>query len=184
MKNYKPVSLEKAYKLLNTGAIILVGTVDKAGLTNLTPIAWNTLVDYEPVTRLLFVCEKGHKTYENICSTSRFVVILPHASQADLVIQLGSGSGREGSKTDKLNIPVFKSEKNQFPVPEDSIAYLECNVYRVLDEGGVSIIFGEVEHAMVDTQAFTDRLLSETEAGKTLHHLGGKQFNSPGDKII
>jgi flavin reductase (DIM6/NTAB) family NADH-FMN oxidoreductase RutF len=184
MKTYKPISPEKAYKLLNTGAIILIGSVDSAGVTNLTPIAWNTLVDYEPVTRLLFVCDKGHKTYENISNTSHFVVVLPHSSQSELVKQLGSSSGKEVRKIEKFNVPFFASEKYQFPIPEDSIAYLECKVYRILDEGGVGIIFGEVEYAMADNLAFTDRLLSETEAGKTLHHLGGKQFIHPGDKII
>lgn len=184
MKTYKPVSLEKAYKLLNTGAIILIGSADKAGVTNLTPIAWNTLVDYEPVTRLLFVCDKGHKTYENITNTDRFVVVLPHSSQASLVKKLGTSTGKDVSKIEIFNVPVFKSEKYQFPVPDDSIAYLECKVYRILDEGGVGIIFGEVVHAMVDAQAYSDRLLSETEPGKTLHHLGGKQFVHPGDTII
>jgi flavin reductase (DIM6/NTAB) family NADH-FMN oxidoreductase RutF len=184
MKTYKPVSLEKAYRLLNTGAIILVGSANSEGVTNLTPIAWNTLVDYEPVTRLLFVCDKEHRTYDNITNTQRFVVVLPHLSQATLVKQLGTSTGKDVSKIEKFNIPIFASEKYKFPVPEECIAYLECKVYKILDEGGVGIIFGEVEHAMVDSEAFTDRLLSETEAGKTLHHLGGKQFVHPGDTIV
>jgi flavin reductase (DIM6/NTAB) family NADH-FMN oxidoreductase RutF len=184
MKSYKIIQLEKAYKLLNTGAIILVASKGNDRVSNLTPIAWNTLVDYEPVTRLLFVCDKNHKTYRNILETDKFVVILPHVSQTEIVKKLGSVSGGNTNKIEGFNIPVFNSEKYGFDVPENSIAYLECKVYRVLDEGGVAIIFGEVENAKVDTEAFSDRLLSETEAGKTLHHLGGKKFVQPGDTLI
>jgi flavin reductase (DIM6/NTAB) family NADH-FMN oxidoreductase RutF len=184
MKNYKPVPLEKAYKLLNTGAIIVIGTENTSKIPNLTPIAWNTLVDYEPVTRLLFVCDKEHKTYDNITDTMKFVVVLPHASQTELVKQLGSVSGKKENKIEKYAIPVFSTEKYKLSIPFDCIAYLECKVYRILDEGAVSIIFGEVENAMVDTEAYTDRLLSENEAGKTLHHLGSKKFLQPGDEIL
>jgi flavin reductase (DIM6/NTAB) family NADH-FMN oxidoreductase RutF len=184
MKTYKSIPLEKAYELLNTGAIILVGSENNAKIPNLTPIAWNTLVDYEPVTRLLFVCDKEHLTYENISDTMHFVVILPHASQSEMVKQLGSVSGRKENKIEKFSIPLFLSDKYKIPVLSNCIAYLECKVYRILDESAVAIIFGEVENAQVDTEAFTDRLLSETEAGKTLHHLGGKKFLQPGDEIL
>ena len=184
MKTYKSVPLEKAYKLLNTGAIIIVGSKDKGGSPNLTPIAWNTLVDYDPVTRLLFVCDKEHKTYSNICDTLKFVVILPHVSQTELVKKLGSSSGSKENKIEKYKVETFVSNKYQIAVPMDSIGYLECKAYRILDEGAVGIIFGEVENAMVDSEAFSDRLLSEKEAGKTLHHLGGKVFIHPGDKVL
>jgi flavin reductase (DIM6/NTAB) family NADH-FMN oxidoreductase RutF len=184
MKTYKAVSLEKAYKLLNSGAIILVSSKGNDEIPNLTPIAWNTLVDYDPVTRLLFVCDKSHKTYSNIMEKNKFVVVLPHVSQAELVKKLGSSSGKTIHKIENFNMETFYSEKYGFSIPSDSIAYLECKVYRELDDGGVGIIFGEVENAQVDKDAFTDRLLSETEAGKTLHHLGNKKFTQPGDLIL
>jgi flavin reductase (DIM6/NTAB) family NADH-FMN oxidoreductase RutF len=184
MKDYKALSLEKAYKLLNTGAIILVASKGNDGISNLTPIAWNTLVDFEPVTRLLFVCDKDHKTYSNILETNQFVVVLPHVCQTELVKKLGAISGKEVNKIENLQIEIFHSDNYGFGIPADSIAYLECKVYRVLDESGVGIIFGEVENAMVDRDAFSDRLLSENEAGKTLHHLGGKQFLQPGNEIL
>lgn len=184
MKDYKALPLQKAYKLLNTGAIILIASKGNDGISNLTPIAWNTLVDYEPVTRLLFVCDKDHKTYSNIMETNRFVVVLPHVSQNELVKKLGSVSGKELNKIENLNVEIFLSDLYGFKIPLGSIAYLECKVYRVLDESGVGIFFGEVENAKVDKEAYSDRLLSEIEAGKTLHHLGGKQFIQPGDSIF
>jgi flavin reductase (DIM6/NTAB) family NADH-FMN oxidoreductase RutF len=184
MKTYKTITPDKAYKLLNTGAIILVSTKGRNDVKNLTPIAWNTLVDYEPVTRLLFVCDKEHKTYTNIIEDMRFVVILPHVSQTSLIKQLGSVSGKITDKIQQFEVNIFKSDLYEFDIPEGSIAYLECKVYRILDEGGVSIIFGEVENAKVDDEAFTDRLLSEKDAGKTLHHLGSKQFVQPGNDIF
>lgn len=184
MKSYKSVPLEKAYKLLNTGAIILVSTQGADGVKNITPIAWNTLIDYEPVTRLLFVCDKEHKTYANIMEVMRFVVVLPHVGQTDIVKKLGTSSGNFVNKIEALNINVFDSDKYKYSIPENSIAYLECTAYKIIDEGGVAIVFGEVENAQVDIDAYSDRLLSELDAGKTLHHLGGKKFVQPGDVVF
>ncbi len=183
MKTYKQIPLENAYKVLNTGALILISSLSADNRNNLAPIAWNCPIEYDPVTSLLFVCDKTHQTYANISETGKFVVCIPHASQHKLVVDLGSCSGKTVQKIEKFQVNTFKSKQYQLSVPDDCIAYVECKLKRIIDEESVGIIMSEVVYAEVDVNAFTDRLLAETEFGKTLHHLGSEKFISPGNLL-
>lgn len=184
MKTYRIVPNEKAYKLINTGALILVSTCDRRNIYNLTPIAWHSPVDFNGTTRLLIVCDLNHKAFLNITETHKFIVCIPHADHYKIILQIGDCSGNETNKIKKFRIPVFPSEKFQYSVIENSIAYLECENYKIIKEEGIGIVFGEVVYACADEEAFSDRLLTEKPAGKTLHHLGGKKFMIPGDIIL
>jgi flavin reductase (DIM6/NTAB) family NADH-FMN oxidoreductase RutF len=183
-KNYMKISNDKAYKLLNTGAMLLISTVSIEGRFDIAPIAWQCPVDYDRVTKLLFVCDKNHKTFKNISETGQFAISMPHMDQLKLLKDLGSCSGHETDKIQQFNIQVIDTEKINCCVPVNCIAYLECKTSKIIDDGGVAIIFGNVIHAKVDKEAFNKRLLSETESGKTIHHLGGKIFITTSDYLL
>ena len=183
MKEYIKISNAKAYHLLNTGALILVSSISKDKKHDVAPIAWQCPVDFEPVTKLMIACDKDHKTFSNISETRQFCISVPHISQLNIVKNLGSCSGHTEDKIRKFNLTTTDCETIHCIAPEDCIAYLECKVYNIIeDETG--LIFGEVINAKADKHAYSGRLLSETEAGKTIHHLGGKVFITTGDKIF
>ncbi len=184
MKNYITLPADKAYKLLNNGAIIMVATRDAQKQPNLTPIAWHCPVDYEPVTRLLFVCDKKHKCFINILLAKKFVIVLPHASQSQLVKDMGSVSGHKADKLKKFKTKTFPSAKYKYSIPEGCIGYIECKLEKIVSEKYVGIVFGRAVSAGVARTAFKDRLLVNKAAGKTLHYLGSKLFYQPGDKLI
>ncbi len=183
MKIYKQIPLDKAYKILNTGALILISSTNSENRHNLAVYAWNCPVEFNPVTRFLFVCDKKHQTFANITESGKFVVCIPHASQHKLVMDLGSCSGKTFQKIEKFHIDTFKSKEYQLSIPDGCIAYVECKLKRIIDEENVEIIESEVIHAEVDINAFTDRLLAETEFGKTLHSLGYPKDTSPNDLL-
>ena len=184
VKEYIKISNDKAYKLLNTGAMLLISTVSIEGKFDIAPIAWQCPVDYDRVTKLLFVCDKNHKTFRNITETEQFALSIPHIDQLKLLKDLGSCSGHDTDKIQKFNIHVAETDKINCCVPMNCIAYLECKLSKILDEGDVAIILGNVIHVKVDKEAFNKRLLSETESGKTIHHLGGKIFISTSDFLL
>lgn len=183
MKEYIPIPPDKAYRFLNTGCLIIVSSLDQNNQPNLTPIAWNCPVDYGDTTRLLFVCSKEHKTYSNVTKTQKFAILIPHASQAKMVSMLGKISGHEKDKIKELKLEVAPTEKFGCAVLPDVIAYMECELYREVDEGEVAVLFARVVTAMADKEAFDKRLLSESPAGKTLHHLGNKIFITTANNI-
>lgn len=183
-KEYIKIHNDKAYHLLNSGALVLVSTVSKENEYDITPIAWHSPVDFDPTTRLLFVTDKEHKTYKNICETKVFGISIIHRDQIKIVKELGSISGHHANKIDKFTIQTHDAETINCKLPDKCIGYLECQVYNVIEDGGVAIIFGEVISAMVDKNAYNHRLICENEAGKTLHHLSGKIFIAPANETI
>jgi len=183
MAIYLNIPPNEAYKLLNTGALVLVSTSDMEENLNITPISWHCPLDFEPVSKILFVTETKHKTYANIMETGKFVISIPHASQLPLVRNLGSCSGYEVNKIQKFNVEYSLSDKCQLPFPNGCIAYIECSKTREIIEDGVAIVIGEVLNAKAIKGCYRDRLVSEKEMGKTIHHLGNDKFIQPGDMI-
>jgi len=183
MKTYKILSPGKAYHLINTGAMLVLSTVSSDGIYNMAPIAWHCPVDYDPVTRMAFVSDAGHKTLKNIKETSKFIACLPHLSQLKLVKELGDISGHSVNKMEKLKLDVIKGEKVDCLILPDCIGYIECTVYRMVDDKEVVMVFGEAVHAAVDENAYSGRLLTENAEGKAIYHLGGKVFTTAGNEI-
>jgi flavin reductase (DIM6/NTAB) family NADH-FMN oxidoreductase RutF len=183
MKDYNRISNEKAYQLLNSGAMVLISTVDKNGKQDIAPIAWQCPVDYDQATRLLFVTDKTHQTFTNVEETRQFAISIPHIDQLELVKKLGSCSGADTDKIRKFEVQTEACEVIQCLVPSDCIGYVECKVYKIVDDKDVAIVFGEAVFAKADKEAFNNRILTEIEGGKVIHHVGGKLFYTASDAI-
>lgn len=184
MNAFIPLPANKAYQLINPGPLTVIGTKAASGQLNLAPINWTCPVEYDPQTRLLIVCDKTHQTYANIVASNRFVLQVPHADRLDLVSKIGGCSGKSVDKLAAFDIPHFLSPKFNLPVMLGCIGFIECEVYDKLDDGEVSIIRALSINAMVNTQAWDGRLLSEKPEGKTLHHMGDKRFYTPGNELL
>jgi flavin reductase (DIM6/NTAB) family NADH-FMN oxidoreductase RutF len=138
---FEPIALEKAYSLVVPGRPILVAT--KGMHYNLTPIAWNCPLDYEPVTKLLFVCDPAHRAAHNIKSTKEFAVAIPSKSDDPIIEQCGSVSDPAADKFTRFGIASFPASKIDVRVPASAAAWIECRLIRVIPEGSVEIILGE-----------------------------------------
>jgi len=183
MAIYLNVPTNEAYKLLSSGALILVSTSDIKGNMDIAPIAWQCPVDDEPVTKLLFVTGFKNKAYVNAKEKGKFVICIPHANQMQLVRDLVKCSGFEKNKFEIFDIEYSLSEKCQYPVPNGCMAYIECKLIRAIEEESMAIVIGEVIIAKAIKGCYRDRLISEKEMAKTIHFLGKDRFFQPGDLI-
>jgi flavin reductase (DIM6/NTAB) family NADH-FMN oxidoreductase RutF len=170
---YLPIPAKRAYSLLNCGGLILVCTKSPSGRYDLAPIAWACPLDYEPVSRLLFISDPGHESFANIEATGRFAVALPSKSQKDLVKKTGSVSGRKADKYEKFGIRAFPGIKVDVLIPEGVAAWLECALIRTVAEGSVSIVMGEVLAARAVGDAWRERL----------HYVSEKVYYAPGEAL-
>jgi flavin reductase (DIM6/NTAB) family NADH-FMN oxidoreductase RutF len=171
--DYRPVPAKEAYALLNCGGMILLCTRSEAGRYDLAPIAWSCPLDYEPTSRILFVCDPLHATHDNILARREFAVALPTPAQRDLVNEAGSSSGRDGDKYEMLGIRAFAAAWVDAMIPEDVAAWLECRLIRTIAEGSVSIVMGEVLSASATEDAWKRRL----------HYVSESIFYAPGPKL-
>jgi flavin reductase (DIM6/NTAB) family NADH-FMN oxidoreductase RutF len=182
-QKYKILSVNQAYRLLNHGPVVLVASRSKSGKYNVAPIAWTCPVGMEPCQVLLAI-SSGHQTFRNIKQTGEFIVCLPGWEQVALVRQTGSVSGSKVDKFKRFKIDSFFGNKVQARIPKDSLGFLECVRVGQHKLKEVVLVIGKCVSASVLADGFSDRLLVEKPAMKTLHHLGGRIFALPGDKLV
>lgn len=175
MQNYKELSLDKAYRLLNVCPLILVSSVSKDGQQNIAPVAWACPLEMEP-TRVMFVLDEGHQTAKNILDNNSFIVSIPGQEQIDIIKKTGSISGKDVDKFEKFSLKSFAGTKSDCLIPEGVLGYIECKLLKTFNVEGSQIIIGEAVHAAADKNTFSDRYLIEKKDGRPLHHLGGKKF--------
>ena len=181
---YQDMPLDEAYRLNNTGPVVMVATVSGAGAHDVAPIAWASPARKAP-TRVLVGIGKSHKTFTNIQETGVFAAGVPNISQAELVKATGTISGRDVDKFVEYSIESIPGQQIDCQIPLGMIGYIECKVAQVFDTGKLALIMGDALYAAVDPQAYDgDRILSETAAGKTIHNLGNARFMTLGDQII
>lgn len=178
----KEIALDKAYRLVNHGPLILVSTRSKDGKYNIAPIAWNCPVKKDPPT-ILAAIGKSHKTYTNIKETGEFVICVPSAKQASLASDTGSVSGTEMDKFKEFNISTFRAKDVDCLVPEGLVGAIECRYEKEYD-AGVALIIGRAVRAYGAEDGFSDRVYPEHPDGRTLHHLGGGSFGVISENIV
>ncbi len=171
--DYDDVPLSRAYELVAGGCLIWVCTRSADGRYDLAPIAWSCPLDYEPSSRLLFVCDKKHATLENLRSSGAFAVALPTREQMGLVEKTGSVSGRERDKYRDFGIAAERARKVDALVPEGVAAWLECRLLRTVEEGSVAVVMGEVLAARARSEAWKERLHYVSES---LRYRPGQAF--------
>ncbi len=146
---FETVPLPEAYRLVTPGVPVLVAS--KGRHYNLAPIAWNCPLDYEPVTKLLFVCDPAHQTARNVKETGEFAVCVPESADAPLIELCGSVSSPDIDKFERFSIASVKAEKIDVRVPDSAVAWIECKLIRVIPEGAVEIFLGEAVAAWAGT---------------------------------
>ena len=109
-KVYVEMAAGASHRLINHGCVVLVCTRGEGGRYDVAPVAWTSPVRKEPAT-VLVVLGKRHQTTANIAGSERYIVAVPHASQAELVLQCGSVSGREVDKYEEFGMRRLRGRR-------------------------------------------------------------------------
>jgi flavin reductase (DIM6/NTAB) family NADH-FMN oxidoreductase RutF len=188
-KNVVAVSLDQAYRLLNHGPTVLV-TSAHGDQRNVMAAAWNMPLDFKP-PKVAIVIDKNTYTRELILASGEFAINVPCAAQVDLVVKLGSSSGREflgktqDTKFAAFEVPTFAASKIPTPLIEGCVAWLEC---KLIPEPHIQdtydLYLAEVLAAWADERVFSDgHWHFDDDAMRTLHHIAGGFFFTPADSI-
>lgn len=170
---YVDMPAKESFQLLSCGGLALVCTKSPDGRYDLAPVAWACPLDYEPTSRVLFVCDPGHATYANIEASRAFVLALPTPAQRRLVEEAGSRSGRDIDKYAAFGIAAFPATEVDALVPELVAGWLECSLIRTVEEGSASIVMGEVKRARAVPDAWKFRL----------HYASESVMYAPGERL-
>lgn len=179
----RAVDLKLAYRLIGPGPLVLVSSLFK-GRAGITPIAWNMPVSDDPPIVALEIWEK-HFIYKAILETGDFVINIPSSDMAEVCKKLGSVSGRDIDKFDKFGLAKERPVKVKSPRLGSAIGIMECKLRRektLLKK--YNIVLGDVVYAEAEKSIFTDRWHPEKKGKRIMHHLGGRIFSIPDDRII
>lgn len=187
-KNILPVTPGTAYRLLNHGPTVLV-TSAYGEQCNVMAAAWNMPLDFDS-PKIAIVIDKKTYTRELIEASGTFAINVPCRAQAEMVVKVGSSSGRElmaledDNKFSIYGIPTFSAEKITVPLVEGCVAWLEC---KVIPEPHIQnkydLFLAEVVAAYADARVFSDGRwdFEGHDDLRTIHHVAGGAFMSIGE---
>ncbi|MES2501138.1 MAG: flavin reductase family protein [Pseudomonadota bacterium] len=188
----KTVNLSKAYRILNHGPTVLISSAYGEQL-NVMAAAWNMPLDFEP-PKVAVVVDKNTFTRELLEKSGNFAINVPCHAQAEMVVKVGSNTGREllgqakSNKFSAFDLPTFAASKIEAPLLSGCVAWLEC---RVISEPHIQttydLFLAEVVAAWADDRVFSDGHWhfegddQETlDKLRTIHHIAGGNFMAIG----
>ena len=162
-----PVSLDKAYRLLNHGPTVLV-SVAHAGQHNVMAAAWACALDFAP-PKVTVVLDKATRTRELAEASGMFALQLPTVPQAAMTVGIGTDSSKTVPyKLQRHHVELFDAPGlNDVPAESRPPLVPGCAAWaddRVFRNG----------HWEFDTAP--DHL-------RTLHYVAGGQFYATGQSI-
>ncbi len=187
------IELNKAYRLLNHGPTVLVSTQHN-NQCNVMAAAWNMPLDFDP-PKIAIVIDKKTYSRELIEASGSFVINVPCRAQAEMVVKVGSSSGREllGKERDNkfaaFDLPTLPASKVDAPLLQGCVAWLEC---KVIPEPHIQdtydLFLAEVVAGWADERVFSQDInghfhwhFEGHDELRTIHHIAGGNFMAIGE---
>lgn len=178
----KEIDVNIAYRLLSTGAVIIV-SAEHDGAKGCMTCAWNMPLDYNP-SKVALVMSKESDTRKLLEKSKEFVIGIPGKAMKDKVLKIGSCHSGSVDKFADFGLGDASSKSVKAPVPSGCLAYLECVL---IEEPSIAekydLLLAEVKAAYAEDGVFEDALLCASEDTSVLHHVSGGKFALDG-KVI
>ena len=129
-------------KIYTSTAIV---TMNVDGKMNGITVAWLTRVSWEPPMVAVSI-GKTRFSHELLLKSQGFAVCIMGEKGREVAEYFGTVSGRNVDKFKKYR---YQMSEKSYPVPEGTIAYLECKIVGKCDAGDHTIFIGLVESQKV-----------------------------------
>lgn len=181
MTDRLPVDLPKAYRLLNHGPTVLVGSAH-AGRRNVMAAAWSMPLDFSP-PKVAVVIDRNTLTRELVEASGEFTLNVPTRAIARATLAVGSASGRDVDKFANGDVTAFDGTHVGAPLIDGCVAWLECRVIpEPHNQDRYDLFLGEVVAAWADASAFRDgHWQFAADASRSIHYIAGGNFFETGD---
>lgn len=169
---FKELAPSKAYRLLESGPVVLVATSD-GQQRNVMTMGFHMMLQHDPP---LVGCIIGpwDYSYELLSATGECVLALPTVELAEQVTRIGNCSGSDTDKFAAFGLTALPAATVAAPLIGECLANLEC---RVADTGMVdryNLFILEVTRIWVNDARAEKRLI---------HHAGDGRFIADGETI-
>lgn len=172
-----------AYRLLNHGPTTLVSTAHGAS-RNVMAAAWVMPLDFDP-PKFAAVIAADTWTRELLLASGECVLQAPTSLQIDLTYAVGTCSGRDGDKFERLQIASEPASRVRAPLVSGCACWLEC---RLLAEPTMQerhdLFVLECIAAWADDALWERGDWKFTAGGpRTIHHNKGGLFFATGERF-
>ncbi len=152
----KTISLETGQpiwdRFFNVAPLVLIGTREPDGSYDLAPK--HMVAQMGRQNYFGFVCTPQHQTYHNAKREGAFTVSYPRPAQIILTSLSAAPRCEDGSKPSLRALQTFPASKIDGVFVQDAYLYLECELYRVIDDFALdSLITGRIIAAHVHESA-------------------------------
>ena len=181
------VDLKHAYRLLNHGPTVLVGS-QHAGRSNVMAAAWAMPLDFD-TPKIAVVIDKATRTRELIDASGVLSINVPTVAMKDQVMAAGGMSGKNHpDKLARCQISTLAAPNTGVPLVQGCVAQLECRVLPATAHvaGPHDLILAEVIAAWADERVFTAGRWHFEDAPpelRNLHHVAGGNFYAIGEPV-
>ena len=161
----KSLSLADVYRLLEPGPVVLLTTALK-GQTNVMPMSWHTMMEFEPPLVGCVVSNRNH-SFGLLRASKECVINVPTVRLISETVHCGNCSGRTTDKFAAFGITPLPAQHVQAPLVGECPVNLECRVVDTRMVTPYNLFVLQVIKAWRDPRP--KRLL-------TFHHLGLGRF--------
>lgn len=180
----KPVPLNQFYYLINHGPTAII-SAQHQGIENAMSASWVCAVDFMPTPKLSVVLDKSTFTRQLIEQSGYFVVQIPVAKQANLVMAMGQSRKDNPHKMD--NVPLFYQDGFDVPMLANCAGWIMCKlISEPHHQTNHDLFIGKVLSAWADDQIFENGRWKFEQMGdewRTLHYIAGGQFYTIGKSL-
>jgi flavin reductase (DIM6/NTAB) family NADH-FMN oxidoreductase RutF len=164
---------KKAYRILESGPIVLVSTRAADGSANLMTMGFHMMMQHDPPLVGAIIGPWDH-SHAALIETRECVIAVPTVDLATVVIDIGNCSGDTTDKFAQFGLDPVPASAVKAPLVRQCWANLEC---RVADDGWAGrydLFVLEVQRIWIDTARKEKRLI---------HHEGDGRFIVDGERL-
>lgn len=174
----REVSLEKAHRILALSPVTFVSSATEED-KNIMPAGW---VGTVATDILSLVMDAGNYTRRIMEKSGYFILQIPRAAQADLIIELAKSRHVHEDKLEKLSF--FDPSGQGYPLLEDCLAWIVCEIIpEVRNQTVYDLFLGRIVAAWADDSVFYDgrwQLDHVEPENRPVHYVSGGQFYQTG----
>jgi len=169
----KNINLKKAYRLINSGPVVLVTSAYK-GNKNVMTLNWITVINSSPFLVGIGIGEESY-TCSLIRKSREFAINIHGREILNKVKICGSFTGGEVDKFKKAKLSLFKGDKIKSPLIKDCHGFIECKVVKCMKFEDVYFFVGKAVSGRARKGYFKNGLW-DLKKIKLIHHLGSGNF--------
>jgi flavin reductase (DIM6/NTAB) family NADH-FMN oxidoreductase RutF len=175
------IPLPRALRLIAHGPVVLL-TSESRGVPNIAACSWLTPACASPPLVAVSL-GAGTLTRRLVDERGEFVLNVPPRALAGQVHYCGLVSGRDARKDRETGLRLEPAGRVRAPVLSDCIGHLECGVREGRPLGDHVLYVAEILLAVAEEGLFDEAWNTDDERARTLHHLGGAFYTSPGPRV-